>query len=353
MGFLTGAGIFIVENNNNNLVAILFGNKGHEYSELGGVIDPGETPEETASREAKEESANLIQIKPHELKQISIPILHHKYMSYIIYINKISARDYYHNVKLVFGKCKPHVWKENSSMVRIDLQNLIQNSMANKNIMKDIDGNLIRVRDRTIGIVKKAINTFSNLKNPITLHQNVTFTSRMSCLIGTYTYTIQQNIPQIQQLQNKTKSYAIYAVPNFKNKDKHLHNCNIKWGGLHVTLAGFSPLHPQIKPFLQMLSRVGRKIWHINTNNIRIKNNTIYFNSRTLDKVANALANNGFNKIKGKKFSGVDWHITFEDCKIPPNIMNILAFVSWSFIIVRDNNDGTYSWLEKYTITII
>jgi hypothetical protein len=348
---LTGAGIFIVENYKNNLVAILFGNKGHDYNEPGGSIDPGETPEETACRETREESANLIQIKPHELKQISIPILYKRYMSYIIYINKISARDHYHNVKLVFSKCKPHCWKENSSMVRIDLQKLIKNSIINKNIMRDIDGNFIRVRQRTLGVVKQAINIFSKLRHSIYLHQNVTFISRMPCLIGTYTYTLQQNIPQIQQIQQKSKSYAIYAVPNFQNKDKFLHNCNIKWGGLHVTLAGFSQFHPQIKPFLQMLSKAGRKFWFMDINTIKLKNNTIYFNSATLDKIANALNNNGFQKIKGKQFSGVDWHITFINCQIPHNIINILANISWSFIIVRDNGDGTYSWLEKYDIT--
>jgi hypothetical protein len=117
-------------------------------------------------------------------------------------------------------------------------------------------------------------------------------------------------------------------------------------------LAGFSNTHPPIKEFLSNLSKKGNIEWNINNKSITIKKNTIYFKSRTLDKIANLLADNMFKRIKGKKFSGIDWHISFPNCAIPSNMINILDNLSWSFVIVRENKNGTYTWLEKYIITM-
>jgi ADP-ribose pyrophosphatase YjhB (NUDIX family) len=193
MNFLSGAGIFIIENFDNHQVALLFGMKNGEYNEPGGTIDPGEKPEVTACRETREETANIINIKPDELLKIAIPIQHKQYMSYVIYLDKINTNDYYHNVKIIFNKCRPHVWKENNSIARINLNELIQNSHDNKNIMKDINGKNIFIRNRTLGIAKKINNILNNLKKPITLYQNITLHSRLSCLIGTFTYTYKEH----------------------------------------------------------------------------------------------------------------------------------------------------------------
>ncbi len=187
----TGAGIFIIENYKGNLVAVLFGNKGRNYDDPGGLIDPGETPIETACRETREETANLIKISPDELHKISHKIIYKNYVSYVIFVENLSSKDYYHNINLVFGKCKPHFWKENSSMIRIDLQRLIKNTLANNDIVKDINGNYVKIRGRTLGIVKNAFPFLANLKCPTRLKRNKTIKSRMACLIGTYTYTVQ------------------------------------------------------------------------------------------------------------------------------------------------------------------
>jgi hypothetical protein len=357
MVFYNGAGIFIVENYKNNLVAVLFGmQSAHgitEYNEPGGSIDFGEKTEETACRETREETANLIKILPHELLNISTPIIIHKYISYVIYVNKLITKDYYHNVNLIFNECKQHHWKENNSMVRVNLNSLINNAINNINIINDINGNKISVRDRTIEIAKKFNDgILAKLNLPISLNKNITLNSKMLCLIGTNTYTIQQHIPQRQIAipQKQKYKYAIYVVPNLKGKDKILHQCNKIWSGLHITLVGFSANHPPIEQNLKILSQRGIKSWKIDTSTISITNNTVYIRSKTLNKFAKSLTKNSFQNVKGKRFSGNPWHITFNNCIIPINIANVLKKVSWSFVIVRDNNDETYTWIKKYKI---
>lgn len=190
---LTGAGIFIVQNYKNKNVVVLFGKNHKDYNEPGGIIDPGETPEEAACRETREETANLIKIKPHQLKKIGTPIRHHNYLSYIIYIKNLSLKDYYHNINLLQRKCnrrKHHHWMETDTAKRIDLDVFIKYVLADKNIIPDINGKMIPVRNRTIGIIKKGLNDFEKLKNPVKLNDKVTVMSKMKCLIGTYTYIL-------------------------------------------------------------------------------------------------------------------------------------------------------------------
>jgi hypothetical protein len=192
---LSGAGIFIIEKYKNKIVAVLFGKKNKEYNEPGGVIDPGETPEETACRETREETSNLIKIDPTIIKKISYPIKLHKYMSYVIYIQNLSFRDYYHNNNLITNKCnkvKHHFWMETNSVIRIELKTLIKNALNNNNIMNDINEKTVMVRGRTLGIAKLLVDTnfFQNFPRPYNLHRKLTISSRLKCLIGTKTYTL-------------------------------------------------------------------------------------------------------------------------------------------------------------------
>lgn len=354
---LTGAGIFIIENYKNHIVATLFGNHGRSYSEPGGRIDPGESPEVAACRETREETANLIRIFPQELQQYSKPVIHNQYMAYIIYLKDINSQLHRHNVHKIFQDCGDHSWKENSSITRIPLRTLVEVALRNTHYATDLQGGIVNISDRTLGIVRKSIQILNNISFslfPLQLHVNMTVASRMSCLIGTYSCTVKPIQPPAQiNLINQTPTkyrYGVYIVPKLKPDNQKLHDCNPKWGGLHVTLLGFSSKHPDLRRNIKKTSRAGMNKWRMDTKTIEVRNNAVYFRSATLDKVANHLSKSGFQKIKGKFFSGLDWHITFADCQIPHNIDEILKRVSWSFVIVKEENNGTYSWVKKYKV---
>lgn len=191
---LSGAGVFIIQNYKGRNVVVLFGNN-TEYSDPGGTIDFGETSIEAACREAREESGNLLKLEPKILRNIAIPIQHRNYMSYFIYIKNLSLKDYYHNMNLIYSKCDPykhHHWMETNRATRINLDELIKNSVMNNNLIRDIDGRVIRVRRRVLEVMREALrrNIFLQLIYPYELNPKLTFYSRMPCLIGTHTYTL-------------------------------------------------------------------------------------------------------------------------------------------------------------------
>jgi hypothetical protein len=337
---IKGAGILIIENYKNNIVAVLFGDK-KEFSDLGGVLDDGETPLEAACREAREESANLFKFEPNELKKNSIPITILAYKCYIVYVKGINATDYRHNINQVLSDCRSRVWKENDTMVRVPLKELIKSVKSNDNFVTDVGGREIKIRPRAIAIVKAALNELGDihLQEPYYLYQNVTLSSKMKCLIGTYTYTFKENKPKNKNStpRKSNNRFAIFIVPNLKGNDRKLHDCNIEWGGLHVTLVGFSTYHPPMIPNLKRLSSVKDDLWKIDMSTMRIQGNAIYFDSDTLDRAAEFLARNTFQKVKGPKFSNVDWHITF-NCPITTGVINTLERVSWKFVIVEETS---------------
>jgi 8-oxo-dGTP pyrophosphatase MutT (NUDIX family) len=347
---ITGAGIFIVEDLNGIKVATLFGNWGGVYSEPGGIIDMSETPEQCACRETQEETANMLSLEPHELSQIAVKVVKDKYVSYIVYLKNLSDVVYYQNVFKIFGKCDSHVWKETNSMVRIPLQDLINTALAHKEWVRDINGLLVQVRGRTLGIVRNFVNVFSTLQNPIILNQNYVLNNKMRCLIGTSTYTTKQYnpiYPYAWPIQRQHK-YAIYVVPNLVGAETALHKCDAR-GGLHVTLVDFSDNHPSLKMNLKIINQMGSIPWKMDPSTIRINNNTIFFSSGTINTAANILRSNTFQKVMGLRYSNMDWHISF-NCVLPLNIVSILSNCTWSYVIVRMNDDGTYIGLEQYMV---
>lgn len=191
MNKYTGSGIFIIENHNGKKYALLFGNKKTYFSELGGKIEGNETIEKTACRETKEETANLINIKENQIKCISKKILHKHYLSYIIFIEKINIKDYYHNINLVYNNCKDHYWKETKDIIRIELNKLIDCVKNEKYYVFDKKGNKILIRNRTVGIIKKSFDVLENLENPIKLIPKTVIKNKEKCLIGTNTYILQ------------------------------------------------------------------------------------------------------------------------------------------------------------------
>jgi len=336
-GKIGGSGILIVENYNNKPYLLLFSGKSNDYDEPGGVLDEGEKSEETACRETREETCNIINIKPDELKMMVTPqyqVYIKTYLAYILYIENINIKDFEHNVKKVFKNCKDRHWKEKYKITRVPINNILQSIESNINLVYDIDHKAIMVRERTLAIVKKALKILTNinLSCPITLTRNITQNSKMRCLIGTYTYTLhkyepitKQSTPQIAK--PRIHEFGIYAIPNNTKLD------------LYITIIGFSNKHPPLKINLDYISNLSNIPWKIDLTKINIKNNRLYFQSRTLDKIANILANNNFQKIKGKKFSNTDW--------------NILKNMLWSLVIVKKEKNGNITFGEKYLLNKI
>ena len=360
---LTGAGILILELYKSNIVVTLFGMNATNYSDLGGHIDPGETPQDAAYREGREESENIINIKPHELLQYGIPIIFKQYLCYILYVKNLSFQDYAHNVNIIHSGCQgrhSNVWKESNSMTRIPLNNIITSAQNSLNYAYDVTGGMVYIRGRTMGIIKTSINTLLGIANtqPLQLYKHLVTTSRMSCLIGTYTCTLSPssyyNIQNIQQNPQQISNieYAIYTVPNLTvSSDKFLRKCNKTWGGMHITLTGYHPNQPSPKKFLKHISSIGKKPWKINIKTIKIKHNKIYIKSKTLDNITDFLFNHNFQKVKGPKHTNTKWHITSE-CKIPTNINQLLLNQTWSLVLVSRQN-GVIQWLDRYPLNII
>jgi hypothetical protein len=188
----TGAGIFIIELYKSIPVVVLFGFDKTNFSDPGGLLEIGETPEMGACRECREETENLINITPDELSKISIPIISGQYKSYAIYIQNINVRDYIKNVTQIFNTCSSMCWKETNTITRINLYDIINSAQKFSSYVYDIYGKKCFIRGRTMGLVRRGVSIFINMikNNPVTLTRNLVTTSKMPCLIGTYSYTI-------------------------------------------------------------------------------------------------------------------------------------------------------------------
>lgn len=377
----TGAGVLLVEEYKGQPVITLFSDHYGVFEDLGGKIDNGETPEQAAYRECREESLNLITLSAQELVQHATPVSLKQFLSYIIHVKNINERDYDHNHKLVY-RCRPASWKETISMKRFPLNTIISAASRGNSQVNDVNGTVRTIGQRIIEIIQKHSRTIQQIaaSPPHQLTKNKVSNSRMQCLIGTYTYRlpglpstprqqgplpwprtsnpIKPATPQLPPPTTKNPTirqheYAIYATPYLRQLDnvtqQAMYNCNVSWSGAHITLVGFNRSHPPIKPVLQQLSANGTKLWSLNPKKTQIKGNTIVFGSRTLDKLADTLKAIGFYKVKGVKHSGQPWHITCTG-PISKTLFGIFLQVPWNLTIVRKKRGIEY--MEKYPLTM-
>jgi hypothetical protein len=355
----TGAGILVVELYKSNPVVVLFGFNKMNFSDPGGLLNMGEPTEIGACRECREESANLINIQPNELLHYGMPIISGSYMSYIIYVQNLRATDYIHNVNHIFRSCTDSSWKETNTITRIPLFDIINAANNYHTYANDIYGLVCSVRGRTMGLIRRGAQILASLINvtPILLQKNFVTHSRMPCLIGTYSYTIihgqsQQNNWILSQSNLNSsinpKKYAIYIVPN----DVISLHCD-KSKSLHVTISGFSDRYDYrtirdiVTSLVNRYMTIGKK-WEMNVKTIKIKHDTIYFKSKTIDKIAKYLYDNKIKKVKGPEYTNTGWHITF-NCDIPNDIVNILKKMKWSLCIVSMDNGGIKIY-DKYDV---
>lgn len=350
----TGAGILIIELYFGNPVITLFGFNGLNFSEPGGTREHGENIEDTAHREGREESANLVNLTKHELLQYSIPIYLEHYVGYAIYVENLSYEDYRHNVGIVLNHCNTPFWKETNSMTRIPVNNLIASVQSGTNYAYDTMGSTVHVANRTIALVKTGTNAILNLitHKPIPLYRHLVTNSRIPCLIGTYTYTMQSQSFYTQTVSIGNVAYAVYVAPNLTpTSHPFLVNCDKVWGGMHVTMAGYHVRQPQPQKFLEHISNSGHQPWTISVDGITTKGKTIYFTSHTLDSISKFMHSSGFKRIKGPKYSDTKWHIKSE-CSIPKDIKIILKHQTWSLVLVSKQN-GAITWLNRYPLNIL
>jgi hypothetical protein len=334
--------------------------------EPGGRIDLGETPVITAHRELRKKTANLINIKS-DILQTCLYVHVKSYIAYIMYITNISRKYYLHNVYKI-RSCIDDLrhtaaWQETSMMIRVNLYNILHSIKSGSSYIIDTDGVHRELGKRTINVVRKAELLLYNLlkTTPEYLYNKMITHSRMSCLIGTYTFYASSHYDVNPLINNyvytnvntpitysMSVQYAVYIIPNLYNTPLYyLKNCNNYWGGIHVTLAGYSSKYDYntIKKIIHTISHTGNNLWHVNT--LSIKNNTIYFKSKTLDYISLALNKIGFEKVRSNIY-----HISIPNeynCSLPHNIQELLAHITWSFVIVQ-RSGSVINWLDHYPV---
>lgn len=156
----TGAGIMLLHNNN----VILFKNKrSGKYSEGGGLIDPGESITQTASRELREESLNTFLIR-NPSKSFSIKT--GPYVCFCITLDGRINKNHYYNNKNKIVSNAPHYWKETTEMTMVPIRNMVEMTEKKLKTVTDTNNKTITVSDRTRRcfrhiypkLVKKSIN---------------------------------------------------------------------------------------------------------------------------------------------------------------------------------------------------
>lgn len=183
-----GAGIFIIENYNNKPVITLFGNRNRTYGEPGGMIDKGEEHITTAVRETKEETANLINFTEKFIMDKGIPIISNTYICYVVYIQGLSKKDHRHNIDHILNSPIKRMWKEMTSMTRIDLEEFKKNYESGK--VTDIYGRQINLHRRVIELSRKILPITHKILEykPYRLNRVINKTHDNPHLISTISY---------------------------------------------------------------------------------------------------------------------------------------------------------------------
>lgn len=200
---LTGAGVFIIEQYKGTPVVVLFREENGTYSDPGGHIDKGESPHHAAYRELREETCNLIHLKPKQLATLAAQILVKEYLVYMMFVENLSYTNYMRNcnhIKTVCTSCgiRPGEsktckhWWETDHMVRIPVKHILHAAVTNSEIVYDFDMVPVRLRDRVLAIVKTAYHIIEALikLKPFKLTKQLVHASRIPCLVGTVTYTL-------------------------------------------------------------------------------------------------------------------------------------------------------------------
>tara|TARA_A100001015_G_scaffold72199_1_gene80112 strand:+ start:2545 stop:3159 length:615 start_codon:yes stop_codon:yes gene_type:complete len=168
--YLTGAGILILENFNDEWIVTLFKDHTKTYADIGGLYESKHVSiKDTAIQELVEESRNLFKINNKDLLKNYLDIKYNKYKDdyYRVYFLNITQNskllaDYntiFENNKYIIDNDKDYskCWKETTKMKRFYLKDLI------KFKTNDINGINHKIRTRVKDIIKY-INKLDNFE---------------------------------------------------------------------------------------------------------------------------------------------------------------------------------------------
>lgn len=158
---------------------------------------------------------------------------------------------------------------------------------------------------------------------------------------------------KIINMQQQQSEYAIYIVPDISESYT---NCYPKWGGLHISLTGFSRHNePQkIHNILSNLSKQSNNNWNPDTKSFSKDGKNIIIPSKTLNDISEELNKQNIKNIKGPKLGSnkYGWHIRIENtqiekCKEFEKELISEKFNKWIYRIIEKDQFGNIKWSKQ------
>lgn len=145
--------------------------------------------------------------------------------------------------------------------------------------------------------------------------------------------------------------YAVYVTSGTE-----AYNSNIKWGGCHITMAGFSREHGK-KAKLDVINEISKNslinssAWKPSAYNIQNWNGkwTVVIKSKTLDVVGKTLQIQGFEEVKGPKSCKTAFHITLPHVKSKQEAKQFAKGLSnkdWYLTVAKTEDSKLYEWVH-------
>lgn len=321
-----GAGILLIEKYDNDYFFLFVGNtKKNVYEDPGGKRDHGESPEETAVRECREETLNLINIFPKELKILGKPHKIGNYVSFFLFVSGLHLE--YHKINQFITKknCSDSSWKEMDNIVRLPVEYFFDPKNS-----ENIDNNGHTIRNRTQKIVYKhttAIKKIIKTDKPFKLIKRTTIDDS-NCTNNTISFGI-MGITELTQNQIFDK-LEILVVPQFSNNEYNSL-------GIYINLCTISDNYEKIVQKIKNASFSGRLPWKIDQK----IDNRFKFKSDLLKKIEKYLTNNNSRKIYSLSMPK----------KYPNDILNCIFAAKWSYSIIG-NVPNSRILIKKYPVTI-
>lgn len=185
---ISGAGVLIITTLNKKLVFVLFeeNSKYKNSSDLGGSRENYETSNETAMREAFEESAGLIFLNNKILKS-SIIVKIKEYKSFCVKLSNLDniIQHFSHN-RQIMKKCADSTYNEMRRVRIFDLNTLLTASKNGQQNVLDITGQIRKIRGRTLNIINKLER--HDIENLKATYLDITKLKLNNCFDGVYVY---------------------------------------------------------------------------------------------------------------------------------------------------------------------
>ena len=165
----SGAGTIIIEERNGVLCIVLGeGKSSHKYTDFGGTYEKKDKDiTETAKRELQEESMNLVKVdRKYLVHYVDIPTGQYKYRAFVIKINDIQQKYFYHNKNILEKNKAPRYWLEMSGIAHFPFTKENMQNLLKQHAMVSIDGKMLPISYRCrIVLLYNASLIFKQAKN--------------------------------------------------------------------------------------------------------------------------------------------------------------------------------------------